>query len=293
MKVFSYFFALAFLVFFGVGYWQGTRQQHPSLEEHVMSRLHPATAGGQPILIYKSEKSRFAAYDPKTEKLTTNIPSKGSGAATLANIDAKLLTLIGGATLGLNVDSVAGSHTIVRFLNRATGSSRKNRILGTIFGSISGYSVGEYFGARSTVSPDSDEIAAAITDEKVWKSIRTKYSAYRLAKLRVAVDDLPAHIADPFLKRIEDAEQKLVLLRSSSKEESLYNELVLVEGLERDVQPHFRLFRGWWDSVWGDFLTQMHIFMYAFLAMLAIFVLLASYSILGEKIPKRIKKRKR
>ena len=292
MRVLTFFFSLAFLVFFGVGYWNGSRQPHPSLEEHIMDRLSPDFVENQPILFYRHGKSQFAAYDPKNEKLTTNIATKGKDTTTLANIDPKLLTLIGGVTLGLNVDSLASSQTLVRLLNRATGVTRKNRILGTILGGISGYSAGEYFGSRSTLEVGSDAIPEAIADEKAWKAIRTKYSAYRLGKLRISVDDLPPHVAEPYLRKINSAERQLIFLRSSTKENTFSSELALVMQLERDIEPHFRLMRGWWDMVWGDFLTQMKVFMYAFLGALSIVVVAISYSVLTEKVTTKEKRTK-
>ncbi|MCO6690056.1 hypothetical protein [Pseudomonas asiatica] len=258
MRVFALFYLLAFTVFFGIGYWNSSHNPPPSVEVQIMQHLEVYTADKPTALQYRVDDSRFVQYSPVTQRLSSSYPLV-PGAGFDVGIDPALV-MISGASIGLNIDTLAKNKTLIRVLNRVTGKSKRQRVFGTILGAISGYSLGSYFGGQIAIDPASDEIQKLLRKKETWGSIEAQYSNYRLDKLSESLDDLPQYIYDRYSYKLSEARRAILQLRGRDRE-SFTNEMSLILALEKEIAPHFNLLEGAVENSWGQFIDELKLYL--------------------------------
>lgn len=257
MRVFLLFYSLAYSIFFGIGYWYASDKPAPSIDQQIMQHVEILDSERPASFIYRLDNGRWIHYSPITGKLTASSPIGNSDDLDL-KIDPALLSMIGGASIGLNIDTLAKNKLLIRLFNRVSGKSKTQRALGTLLGAISGYSLGTYVGRKIATAPKSENVEQFLRKEETWKTIEAQYAIYRLEKLGETLDDLPVQVREKYAPKLTATQQTILRLRSQPGNDFIA-EMSLVLALEQETAPHFNLIKGTIENSWGNFLEDFRL----------------------------------
>lgn len=236
------FVLLVYFIGLALGFWVGSRAE-VEFDERVMWHIRACDSKHPGVLRFNVDEERFVQYTPDTDDFFTNFTLTRGNSLPLP--DETVVSALTGTTIGWSASSLLRSQQVVRLINRLSGRSKTQRILGSLVGILTGYSVGHYVGLQRARSGDSEQMQALVIDQKAWRGIVPGFLGFRLRMVSESLDDLSGHVRDKFEDRIKQASEVLV---APAQTISFEKKAAVVCAIENDAAPHF----GFWRSLWDE-----------------------------------------
>lgn len=261
---------VVYLIGVALGFWNGSRTE-VEFDERIMWHIRGCERPG--TLRFEVDDHRFVEYEPDTDKYVKNFILTRGDSPALPNAD--IASAVTGTTIGWSANSLLRSQYAVRIINRLSGRSQTQRVLGALVGLLTGYSVGHYMGLQRARSSSSEQVQKLVLEQETWRKVAPDFLGFRLRMVGESLDDLAPYVRDKFEHRIEQAYE---LLGSPSSTTSFAAKAATVCAIEKDVKPHF----GFWRSFWDEQIQTLR-YMFAFVLGLAALMLAIGLVLLVKK----------